>query len=87
MNDCAHPADQQVRTVYYLLCGACKQVRLVSYCNYPQDCHPQCALAPVCVQEARSRHHAQVPLAVPPDLLEAARPRQESREPGSAPEG
>ncbi len=31
---CLHPDDQAVRTVYYLMCGACKQIRMVSYCNY-----------------------------------------------------
>lgn len=64
VNGCPHPADQQVRSVYYLLCGACKQVRLVSYCNYSKECHPDCALAAVCVQEARARYHAAVPLQV-----------------------
>lgn len=49
MNACAHPAEQQQRTIYYLICGACQQVRLVAYCNYAAECHPECALAPVCV--------------------------------------
>ena len=73
MNACPHPDDQQVRTVYYLMCGACKTVRLVTFCNYPIDCHAKCALAPVCVQAARAKYHAQVPLEVEPALLEAAR--------------
>lgn len=68
MSACTHPADQQARSVYYLLCGACKAVRLVSYCNYAQECHPECTLAPVCVQEARARYHAAVPLEVDPGL-------------------
>lgn len=68
MNACPHPEDQQVRTVYYLMCGACKAVRLVNYCNYAQDCHPACTLAAVCVQEARSHYHASVPLQVEPSL-------------------
>lgn len=68
MSACTHPADQQARSVYYLLCGACKAVRLVSYCNYAQECHPECTLAPVCVQEGRARYHATVPLEVDPGL-------------------
>lgn len=68
MASCPHPADQQVRSVYYLLCGACKAVRLVNYCNYPQECHPECTLAAVCVQPARSKYHAQVPRQVEPGL-------------------
>lgn len=76
---CPHPDDQVVRTVYYLMCGACKQVRMVSYCNYSDDCHPKCTLARVCVQPARAKFHAAVPLEVPPELAEAARPRTESR--------
>ena len=68
MNACTHPEEQQVRSVYYLLCGACKAVRLVSYCNYAQECHPQCTLAAVCVQPARARYHAAVPLEVDPSL-------------------
>lgn len=72
MNACPHPDEQQVRTVYYLLCGACKAIRLVSYCNYPVDCHAKCTLAAVCIQPARANYHAQVPLAVEPELLEAA---------------
>ena len=71
MNACPHPDDQQVRTVYYLMCGACKTIRLVSYCTYPAECHPKCTLAPMCVQPARSRYHEQVPLAVEPALREA----------------
>jgi hypothetical protein len=73
MSECSHPNDQQVRTVYYLMCGVCKQIRLVTYCAYPTECHPQCTLAPVCVQPARARHHAGVPLEVPPELVESAR--------------
>jgi hypothetical protein len=65
MNPCPHPGDQQVRTVYYLMCGACKQIRLVTYCNYATECHPECTLA--------------VPLEVPPDLLEASRAVVEAR--------
>jgi len=68
MSACTHPADQQVRTIYYLLCGACKQVRLVNYCNYAVDCHPACTLAAVCVQPARAKFHAAVPLQVEPGL-------------------
>lgn len=68
MNACPHPAEQQQRTVYYLICGACKQVRVVYYCNYAAECHPQCTLASVCVQEARAKFHAAVPLAVEPGL-------------------
>jgi len=79
MSACPHPDDQAVRTVYYLMCGACKQVRVVSYCNYSTECHPECQLAPVCVQPARQKYHSGVPLDVPPDLVEAARPRTESR--------
>jgi len=79
VNACAHPDDQIVRTVYYLMCGACKQIRMVSYCNYSDDCHPKCTLAPVCVQPARAKYHAAVPLEVPPELSDAARPRTESR--------
>ena len=79
MNACPHPDDQQVRTVYYLMCGACKTVRLVTYCNYPVDCHPKCALAAVCVQPARDKFHSAVPLAVRPELLEAARAVIEGR--------
>ncbi len=65
---CPHPEDQQVRTVYYLMCGACKKVRVVYYCAYPVDCNPPCVLAPVCVQPARNRYHADVPLEVEPGL-------------------
>jgi len=79
MTACPHPDDQQVRSVYYLLCGACKLIRLVSYCNYAVDCHPDCALAPVCVQSARQKFHAAVPLAVEPALLEAARAAVEAQ--------
>jgi hypothetical protein len=79
MNACLHPDELQVRTVYYLLCGACKAIRLVTYCNYPVDCHAKCALAAVCVQPAREKYHAQVPLAVEPGLLEAARAAVEAR--------
>jgi hypothetical protein len=79
MSACPHPDDQQVRSVYYLMCGACKQVRLVTYCNYPEECHPRCTLAAVCVQPARARYHAAVPLEVAPALLEAARPTIEAR--------
>jgi hypothetical protein len=68
MSACAHPAEQQQRTIYYLICGACKQVRLVYFCNYPTECHPQCTLAPVCIQEARAHYHAAVPLQVEPGL-------------------
>jgi hypothetical protein len=68
VNVCPHPAEQQVRTIYYLLCGACKQVRLVNYCNYSADCHAQCTLAAVCVQPARAKFHAAVPLEVEPGL-------------------
>jgi len=80
MNACPHPDDQQVRTVYYLLCGACKAIRLVTYCNYPVDCHPKCTLAAVCIQPARAKYHAQVPLAVEPALMEASRATIEARE-------
>jgi len=73
MNACPHPDDQQVRTVYYLMCSACKTIRLVSYCAYPAECHPKCTLEPVCVQPARERYHARVPLAVEPALLATAR--------------
>jgi len=72
---CLHPDDQAVRTVYYLMCGACKQIRMVSYCNYSDECHPKCTLAPVCVQPARAKYHAAVPLQVPAELAEAVRPR------------
>ena len=68
MNACAHPAEQQQRSIYYLICGACKQVRLVYFCNYAAECHPACALAPVCVQPARAKFHAAVPLQVEPGL-------------------
>lgn len=68
MEGCAHPAEQQVRTVYYVLCGACQRVRLVSYCNYAKDCHPECALAPVCAQPARAKFHAAVPVRIEPGL-------------------
>ena len=68
MNACAHPAEQQQRTIYYLICGACQRVRVVSYCNYAAECHPECALAAVCVQEARKTFHAAVPLQVEPGL-------------------
>lgn len=68
MNACPHPAEQQVRTVYYLICGACKAIRLVSFCNYAQECHAECTLPAVCVQEARARYHAQVPLQIDPEL-------------------
>jgi len=80
MNACPHPADQQVRTVYYLMCGACKTIRMVTYCNYPVDCHAKCALAPVCVQPARAKYHAQVPLEVDPALVEVSRAAVEARE-------
>lgn len=80
MNACPHPDDQQVRTVYYLMCGVCKTVRLVTYCNYSVACHPECALAAVCVQPARAKYHAQIPLAVEPALLEASRPVVEARD-------
>lgn len=76
---CPHPADQQVRTVYYLMCGVCKKIRIVTYCTYPTECHPQCTLAAVCVQPARARYHAAVPLAVEPELVEAARAVIEAR--------
>ncbi len=79
MNACPHPDDQQVRTVYYLMCGACKTIRIVTYCAYPTECHPQCTLASVCVQTARATYHAAVPLAVDPALLEAARASVEAR--------
>lgn len=79
MNDCLHAAEQRVRTVYYLMCGACKKVLVVTYCNYPVECHPKCALAAVCVQPARERHHAQVPLEVSAELQEALRPTIEAR--------
>jgi len=69
---CTHPADQEQRTIYYLLCGACNTVRIVTYCNFAQECHPQCSVAPVCVQPARQRYHAEVPLAVEPVLLAQA---------------
>jgi hypothetical protein len=78
---CMHRSDQQVRTVYYVQCSACGDLLLVSTCNYSVDCHPSCALAPICIQGARQRYHAQVPLAVPRDLLEAARAREEARDP------
>ncbi|MFQ5696453.1 MAG: hypothetical protein ACE5HB_10730 [Terriglobia bacterium] len=64
MSNCPHPPEQQVRTVYYVLCGACKSVRQGSYCNYAKECHPDCALPAVCVQPARARYHSQVPLQV-----------------------
>lgn len=76
---CTHPADQERRTVYYILCGACNTVRIVTYCNYAQECHPRCTLASVCVQPARDRYHAPVPLAIEPALLEQARTRVEAR--------
>lgn len=79
MTTCPHPGDQQGRTVYYLMCGACKEIRLVTYCNYATECHARCTLAAVCVQPARQRHHAKVPLQVPPDLLEASRAVIEAR--------
>jgi hypothetical protein len=79
---CIHRSDQQVRTVYYVQCGACGELLLVNYCNYSIDCHPSCVLAPVCVQPARQRYHAHVPLAVPRDLLQAARPGAEAGDPG-----
>ncbi len=65
--------------MYYLLCAACNRVRIVTYCNYAQECHPQCTLAGVCVQPARSRYHASVSLQVEPALLEAARASVEAR--------
>jgi hypothetical protein len=79
MSACPHPADQERRTVYYLLCAACNTVRIVTYCNYAQECHPKCTLAAVCVQPARSRYHANVPLQVEPPLLEAVRAAVEAR--------
>ena len=79
VTSCSHPAGQQVRTVYYVLCSGCEKTLLVSYCNYPAECHPRCTLAPVCVQAARQNYHAQVRLEVPPHLLETAHPRVESR--------
>ena len=69
MTACTHPADQERRSVYYLLCGACKTVRMVTYCNYARDCHPHCTLARVCVQPARNRYHARVPCEVERALL------------------
>jgi hypothetical protein len=79
METCPHPDDQQVRTVYYLLCGLCKKIRLVTYCTYPAECHPECTLARVCVQPARERHHAQVPLEVAPELLATIQTTSEAR--------
>ena len=79
MNTCPHPDDQQVRTVYYLMCGVCKTIRLVTYCAYPVECHPKCTLAAVCIQPARAKYHAAVPLQVDRALLEAARPPIEAR--------
>ena len=73
VNACPHPDEQAVRTVYYLMCGACKRVRLVSYCNYAEDCHPKCTLAPVCIQPARAKYHAAVALEVPPELADPSR--------------
>lgn len=84
MTTCSHPPDQERRTVYYLVCAACNTVRLVTSCNYAQECHPQCTLAAVCIQPVRSRYHARVPLAVEPRLLAAARASVEARS-GSAP--
>jgi len=69
MTACPHPADQERRTVYYLLCAACNTVRIVTYCNYAQECHPKCTLAAVCVQPARNRYHASITLQVEPALL------------------
>lgn len=77
---CAHPAAQERRSVYYILCAACNTVRIVTYCNYSQECHPQCSLAEVCVQPARNRYHASVSLRVAPALLDAARARLEARQ-------
>jgi len=74
---CTHPAEQERRTIYYLLCAACNTVRIVTYCNYAQECHPNCTLASVCVQAARNRYHARVPLAVEQALLEPLRLRRE----------
>ncbi len=79
MNACPHPNDQQVRTVYYLMCGACKTIRLVTYCAYPVECHPQCTLGGVCIQPAREKYHSSVPLEVPQFLIDAARPTLEAR--------
>ena len=31
VTSCSHPAGQQVRTVYYVLCGGCEKILLVSY--------------------------------------------------------
>ncbi len=81
MTECRHPAEQRVRTVYYTMCGACKKILMVTFCNYASECHPDCALAAACVQNARQSYHAEVALAVPPDLLPAARgASSESRE-------
>lgn len=76
---CTHPEEQQARTVYYLMCGGCKAIRLVTYCNYPTECHSKCGLAPVCVQPAREKFHAAVSLAVDATLIEAARATIEAR--------
>jgi hypothetical protein len=84
VNACSHPSEQQVRSVYYVLCGLCKTVLLVSYCNYAQECHPHCSLPGVCLQSARERYHAAVPLQVPSAWGEAARARIESREPADS---
>ena len=72
MNACPHPDHQQVRTVYYLMCSACKKVRGVYYCNYASECHSACTLASVCMQEARARYHAAVPLAVDVEVNRAS---------------
>jgi hypothetical protein len=87
MTACPHPAEQERRSIYYLLCGACNSVRIVTYCNYAQECHPQCSLAGVCVQPARNRYHAHIPLRVEPSLLEAARARLQARAAGQENKG
>ena len=74
MSVCQHPDDQIIRSIYYTLCGACKQVLIVTYCNYARDCHPDCTVASACVQDAREKHHADVTLMVPAELLSAALP-------------
>lgn len=79
MSDCNHPDEQLVRTIYYTMCGACQQILIVTYCNYPKDCHADCTLASACVQTARDKFHKGKTLTVPPDMLVAARARIESR--------
>lgn len=79
MATCPHPADQERRSVYYVLCAACNRVRIVTYCNYARECHAHCTLAAVCVQPARARYFAHLPIEVEPALREAARASLEAR--------